>query len=1583
MTTASLKHQVALSDESPQPADKARDSASTSAPDAIYRSIVDSQTEMICRYDADLRLLFVNKAYCTWQGLTAEALIGTSFAEKIPSEDRERAVAHVKRLNITNPVAVSVHSSILPDGTIQIIEWTDRAIFDHDGHLIEYQGVGRDVTQREQQAQQLKDYREHFDAVLNTMQDALMSVTIPDRRMIFVSRAFTDVFGYPPERFMDDGQFFQKVVHPDDLERTLRAMATCLKEGFVELEHRIVWPNGETRWIHRRAWVNFDGNGHPVRVNDSARDITDRKQAELILRSGEEQLKSLIDSQTSYLIRTDLEGRFVYWNPKFESDFGWLYEPQGMLGSLSLTSICDHHHKRTQETVEKCFAQPGAPFQVELDKPKRDGSTCTTFWEFICLTDANGVPTAFQCVGIDISAQKQAQSTAAYQAHLLQQVSDAVIATDKDLKITSWNKAAAQMYGWTEAEALGQNIDELLATEWFEESQSSAQAAISASGHWRGEVIQRDKAGEQHYIVVSVNILFDEQNLPIGGVTVNRDITIEKRQDILQKQVSQVLEATAQGQTLPTILNALVHAIETFEPDIKASVLLLDPHTNQLREGAAPSLPASYNLAVDGVTIGSGVGSCGTAAYEKRLVIVNDIATDPLWANYRELAAAHGLKACWSQPIIGRGGQVLGTFALYYETIRHPSEAELSLIRMAAHIAGLVIEHAHAQTALKQSEEQYRSLVESSDAVIAVFDEAGTLQFANVIAAAQLGKQASELIGKRMDELFPTGAALSQLTTVREVIRTGQGIVHEDTTQLPGGTRWFRISIQPIRTVNGTVSAALVHASDITQSKAAEALVQRSEKRYRQMFERVNLPKLIIDPQTLQILDANPAAVSFYGYSLNSLTSMNMAQINVAEPEAIFEKMSQVIKGEITSCLFEQRLASGVTRDVEGFATEIEHNGKQVLYCTYIDVTERNHAVAALEQSNQELEQRVMERTRTVEQTRDRIEAIFNHSGDGILLLDSEFRIVQSNYAFDAMFAAPHDLYFDKSVLELMREEDRTAFEAHRSDVIAQRQTRRMEIQGKRIDGSVFDAEISIAPVNRSRQAVENIVCIIRDISERKQAEEALRIANERLQLATSAGEIGIWDYDAVNNKMIWDKQMFRFYGLDEQSQEPSAELWESLLHPDDIEQARADVGAALAGERAYNTEFRIVWPNGETRYLRSKANFYRDNHGRPLRMVGMNMDITEQENAERAIRASEEKFRMFIESAPIAVIITNMHGEITLANAAAAQLFDYPCDELIGQSVQVLVPESLREKHHLLITDYSLSQHRHRSDAMELTACRRNGEIFSADIQLSHVQVEREPVIMAFVIDITHRKQAEVALRNALDKERELNELKSRFVSMASHQFRTPLSAILANTESLTIYRNRMTSDDIDLRLNRIRNQVSHMKSIMEDILELARIQANQVQYQPRKEDLGALCIEIIEGFDHLEAYAGRILYQGPERSLMAEFDPHWMHHLISNIVHNALKYSPDKQAVYVTLSQQDHQILLHVKDQGIGIPSEDLQHIFEPFYRAGNTGAVSGTGLGLSIAKQAVDAHGGTIHIESTPGAGTSVTVTLPYRE
>jgi signal transduction histidine kinase len=269
------------------------------------------------------------------------------------------------------------------------------------------------------------------------------------------------------------------------------------------------------------------------------------------------------------------------------------------------------------------------------------------------------------------------------------------------------------------------------------------------------------------------------------------------------------------------------------------------------------------------------------------------------------------------------------------------------------------------------------------------------------------------------------------------------------------------------------------------------------------------------------------------------------------------------------------------------------------------------------------------------------------------------------------------------------------------------------------------------------------------------------------------------------------------------------------------------------------------------------------------------------------------------------------------------------------------------------------------------------------------HVLLQSKPALDASgklgqwigtLLDVTERKQAEITLRQALAREKELGELKSRFVSVASHEFRTPLATILASAETLLAYRARLSPEQNERRLRRIIEQVDHLRTIIDDVLQFSRIETGHYQFKPEIIDLAALAREIVDEFSSHPDATHTLQFTGVQEPLALPADRNLLRQVIANLISNAVKYSPADSTVHIALEQLADRAELCVRHEGIGISEADQQHLFEPFYRATNTGAVSGTGLGLAITREAVELHGGSITVKSVLGAGTTVLVSIP---
>ncbi len=367
-------------------------------------------------------------------------------------------------------------------------------------------------------------------------------------------------------------------------------------------------------------------------------------------------------------------------------------------------------------------------------------------------------------------------------------------------------------------------------------------------------------------------------------------------------------------------------------------------------------------------------------------------------------------------------------------------------------------------------------------------------------------------------------------------------------------------------------------------------------------------------------------------------------------------------------------------------------------------------------------------------------------------------------------------------------------------------------------------------------------------------------------------------------------------------------------------------------------------------------------------------------------------------------LVVVDVKGAILMQNPRLNEMFGYGEGELLRKPVEILLPDANRARH---------SQHRAAYDkkpvqrsmgiGMDLWGRRKDGSVFPVEVSLNHFEVNGDRFVMGLITDITLRRKAEEELqrtnqeleerveqrtaelreaernvRSALEKEKELHALKSRFVAMASHEFRTPLSTIMSSVDLIGRY-SEGAGDKVQKHVTRIKAKVREMTAMLNEFLSLEKIEQGLVLYTPTEIDVVHLCIELIEELRPLAKGDQAIDYdhQSDERNVV--LDRQMLGNIIANLVTNALKYSEADGRAEVRTRIEDDRLVLTVQDNGVGIPKEDQEHLFERFFRGSNVANIQGTGLGLNIIRRYLDMMGGTIRFTSEPG-NTIFTVELP---
>jgi len=251
-----------------------------------------------------------------------------------------------------------------------------------------------------------------------------------------------------------------------------------------------------------------------------------------------------------------------------------------------------------------------------------------------------------------------------------------------------------------------------------------------------------------------------------------------------------------------------------------------------------------------------------------------------------------------------------------------------------------------------------------------------------------------------------------------------------------------------------------------------------------------------------------------------------------------------------------------------------------------------------------------------------------------------------------------------------------------------------------------------------------------------------------------------------------------------------------------------------------------------------------------------------------------------------------------------------------------------------------------------------------------------------AATLRATSDKLAEAlsALRAEQAKQTELSDLKSKFVSMTSHEFRTPIAVIVSSSEMLEAYADRWSDQKKAEHLARIRAAAQGMTRMLDAILLIGRSDAGMLKFEPRSVDVSELCRTVIEDVAQSSQQKERVVYERDAGTERVVADEQLLKHVLENLLTNALKYSPSDRPVSFEVGRDGEALVFSVRDRGIGVPEQDRAQLFEPFHRGSNVGKVSGTGLGLAIAKRAVDLHGGSLSLQSSVGEGTCFTVRIP---
>ena len=454
---------------------------------------------------------------------------------------------------------------------------------------------------------------------------------------------------------------------------------------------------------------------------------------------------------------------------------------------------------------------------------------------------------------------------------MLAEDSPDAILIHQDMQVVFANKAFVELMRARDAsELVGRSATAVIRPEFTELARERIAALYAGQSQPRTEqVYVRLDGTEVPVEIAAAPILFEGR--PGAQVTV-RDISERARERALVTRQSAIMEKIAAGASLEDTLKAIVDFIEADAPDLLASILLLDEDGVHVRHGAAGRLPEAYWRAIDGQPIGPKAGTCGTAMHRGEQVVVADIATDPLWEEYRSVATAHDLRACWSTPIFDAQRKVLGSFALYFHQAGRPNQRDQQLIRMATHTAAVAIEKDRAARELAMREATFRATFENAAVGMTMTDAQGSLLRANPAFCRQLGYSAAELAGKPFaDFTHPDDVAENErLYRALMAGKMSHFQMRKRYVRKNGALVWIQLNVSKVPSPGGGAPFTIGMMEDITARRAAEEELRESEGRYRGILETMSDGFVAMDRE-LRFTYVNPRAEKILGRDAASI----------------------------------------------------------------------------------------------------------------------------------------------------------------------------------------------------------------------------------------------------------------------------------------------------------------------------------------------------------------------------------------------------------------------------------------------------------------------------------------------------------------------------------------------------------------------------------------------------------------------------------------------------------------------------------------------------------------------------------------
>ncbi len=991
-----------------------------------------------------------------------------------------------------------------------------------------------------------------------------------------------------------------------------------------------------------------------------------------------------------------------------------------------------------------------------------------------------------------------------------------------------------------------------------------------------------------------------------------------------------------------------------------------------------------------------------------------------------------------------------------------------------------------ALSAIEQSEERYRSILNANTDAVIITSEDCHVQYMNPAAQNRFGAvKKAELCHK---VLFKQNKKC-EWCGFHDRNKSGNSYKE---IKHPIDGRIYIVSNSRILNNDGSSFLMSVYR-DVTELRKAE----RERLKFLDTLEASLNEIFIFDFETLKFQFVNQGGINHLGYSIEEFKNMTPLDVAPELDKVSLDKiLTPLAKGKQKKIIFEttHKRKDGSYYPIEVHLQLILQEGEKFYLAVINDISERVKN----------------------EKTIRKLSTAISQSPLSVIITDPEGKIEFVNPKFTEITGYSFEEIKGKNPNILKSEYHSQKFFENLWKTINNGGIWHGEFLNKKKDNSYYWDDAVIGPVKNEKGEIINFIGLQQDITEQKQLSERLKIKTEQIESIFNNVKDIIYSIDIaknkLNNKVIQISPSCKdILGYEQEEFYKNPTLLTDIIYPADKKNAIISK-ENFTKKETYNLKYRIINANGEIRWVNNKITPRFNKLGELVRIDASMSDITKSQILQKSLKQALEFNDRIIKTSGIGILMFDKDGTCISVNKNAAKIFGYTKEKFLNQDFRKIAQEAgliedaqrclktqteikkivklkNRQKKYLwidihfstyyvddklklliLIKDISkikFAEREVQQKALELRNLVQtvNTPIFGLDmngrinewnsaaqkltgysktevlnkefaeilfvgnekrvvrglivesvlgfgVPDSELQIKaKDGKLIKMMMNInTHRniegkvigvicagqditrmvdyrsklekkvKKRTKKLKKALEKEKELSLLKSKFVSMASHEFRTPLAAISFAAGFVKKYWERMDDDNRLKKLSKIEEQVKHMTSLLNDVLTIGKIDAGQIKFNPQSVNFNEFIEAIFEEVQNVTNYSHEIRIQNICNLDKIYIDEKLGRNIFINLLSNAIKFSPEKKFIEFKCSSNKEFLTFEIKDYGIGIKKEDLAHIFEPFRRGANTDTIQGTGLGLAIVKESVEKHKGNIHVDSELGRGTTFTVNLP---